>query len=40
MHKHYVIPLMALENHVLTPFGPYLALIDQVQANRGWKFDI
>jgi len=30
---------MALENQVFSPFGPYLALLSQVQSNEGWKYD-
>ena len=39
VHKHYVIPLMAIENQVLFPFGPYSALKRKSSSQRGSKFD-
>jgi len=34
VYRNYVIPLSALENHVFSLFGPYLALIWLFQVNR------
>jgi len=37
VHINYVIPLLAIENHVSYPFWPYSALISLIQAKSGLK---